>query len=160
MFDFPLTKTLLTAAALGSGIIGGIFFAFSTFIMNSFSEIPNESGISAMNAINRVIVRSWFMPIFVGMVVLSIILVVIAIRNWEFSTGGLIIAGAALYVLASFVSTIVFNVPLNDRLATFDGKSAEAAEFWSVYLRDWTFWNHVRTVASLAASAMFIWAMQ
>jgi uncharacterized membrane protein len=159
MFDFPVIKALLTVAALGSGIIGGIFFAFSTFIMTSFAQIPNESGISAMNAIDRVILRSWFMPIFVGMVVLSVILVVVAIRNWDGGTGGLIIAGAAIYVLGSFVSTIVFNVPLNDRLATFDGKSAEAAEFWAVYLRDWTFWNHVRTIASVAASGLFIWAI-
>jgi uncharacterized membrane protein len=154
-----MTKILLTIAALGSGIIGGTFFAFSTFIMASFAEISNESGVSAMNAINRVILRSPFMPVFVGTVILAAVLVVIAIRNWEFGASSLIIAGAVLYILASFVSTIVFNVPLNDRLATFDGKSAESAAFWTVYLRDWTAWNHVRTVASLAASAAFIWAL-
>ena len=159
MFDVPITKILLTIAALGSGIIGGIFFAFSTFIMTSLSEIPNESGISAMNAINRVIVRSWFMPVFVGMVVVSVVLVVVAVRNWDVGTGGLIITGALVYIVACFISTIVFSVPLNDRLATFDGRGAAAAEFWVVYLRDWTFWNHVRTLASLAASGLFIWAI-
>ena len=159
MADFPLTKALLMIAALGSGIIGGTFFAFSTFIMASFAEISTEGSVSAMNAINRVILRSWFMPVFIGTAILAVILVIMAIRSWNLGAGSLIVTGAVLYILASFVSTIIFNVPLNDRLATFDGKTAESADFWAVYLKDWTVWNHVRTVASLLASAAFMWAL-
>ena len=159
MADFPLTKTLLIIAALGSGIVGGTFFAFSTFIMASLAETSTEGGVSAMNAINRVILRSWFMPVFIGTAILAVILVIMAIRSWNLGAGSLIVTGAVLYILASFVSTIIFNVPLNDRLATFDGKTAESATFWAVYLKDWTVWNHVRTVASLLASAAFMWAL-
>ncbi|WP_156164855.1 hypothetical protein [Bradyrhizobium sp. LTSP885] len=34
-----------------------------------------------------------------------------------------------------------------------------AAPVWARYLADWTFWNHVRTVASTAATALFIFAI-
>lgn len=160
MLEQGFMKWTLIVGALGSGIIGGIFFAFSTFIMASFASISTESGVAAMNAIDRVILRSWFMPVFVGMVVVSAVLAILAIRQWSLGSGSLIIAGAALYILASFVSTIIFNVPLNDKLATFQGNEAAAAEFWATYLKDWTFWNHVRTIASLAASVAFMAAIR
>jgi uncharacterized membrane protein len=160
MSDFPFARLVLTIAALGSGIIGGTFFAFSTFVMASLAEISGESGVAAMSAINRVILRSWFMPVFVGTAVLSVLIIVLAMRNWDFSASSLMIVGATLYLVASFLSTIVFNVPLNDRLATFDGQGAEAASFWTTYFKDWTFWNHVRTAASLLASAAFIVAIR
>jgi uncharacterized membrane protein len=51
--------------------------------------------------------------------------------------------------------TMVFNVPLNDSLAAVDPSGSGAAPVWAGYLRDWTFWNHVRTVASGAASILF-----
>lgn len=160
MFEQSLMRWMLTTAALGSGIIGGIFFAFSTFIMASFATLSTENGIAAMNAVNRVILRSWFMPVFVGMVVVSAVVVVLAIRQWTPVSGSLVVAGAALYILATFLSTIVFNVPLNDRLAMFQGSEAAAVEVWAAHLKDWTFWNHVRTIASLAASVAFMAAIR
>jgi len=160
MLEQSLMKWTLVAGALGSGIIGGIYFAFSTFIMTSLASISTESGVAAMNAIDRVIVRSLFMPVFLGMVIISALLVFFAIRQWTMGAGSLIIAGALLYVVASFISTIVFNVPLNDKLATFQGNEPAAAEFWAIYLKDWTFWNHVRTIASLAASVAFMAAIR
>lgn len=160
MLEQSLMKSALIIGALGSGIIGGIFFAFSTFIMTSFAALPTENGIAAMNAINRVILRSWFMPVFVGMVVVSAILVILAIRDWSLGAGSLIMSGAALYIFASFISTILFNVPLNDRLAAFEGSEAAAAEVWATYLKDWIFWNHIRTIASLAASVAFMAAIR
>jgi uncharacterized membrane protein len=56
------------------------------------------------------------------------------------------------------------NVPLNNALALVsdlpsaivDPNSTESATFWAKFLTDWMFWNHVRTLAALAASATFI----
>jgi uncharacterized membrane protein len=69
------------------------------------------------------------------------------------------LAGGVLYVAAMFIVTMVCNVPLNNALAAVDPASAEGASVWSRYLKHWTFWNHVRTLASLAASALFIFAI-
>jgi uncharacterized membrane protein len=54
--------------------------------------------------------------------------------------------------------TVLFNVPLNNRLATVKPESAEGKAIWTHYLSVWTAWNHVRTVAPLAAMAAFILA--
>ncbi|MBX4929718.1 anthrone oxygenase family protein [Rhizobium binae] len=149
----------LVAAAIGSGLVAGIFFAFSTFIMTAFSRIPAEQGIAAMNSINVTIVRSPFMALFVPTAILCLVIAVLALINWRGGASALMLAGAALYVFASFLSTIIFNVPMNDALEKVSGSGPEAVALWSTYLRDWTWWNHVRTVASLLASLAFVRAL-
>ena len=49
---------------------------------------------------------------------------------------------------------MVFNVPRNERLAELDPEQPEGVEYWKDYLVSWTRWNHVRTLASLAATAL------
>ncbi|MFC5759859.1 DUF1772 domain-containing protein [Rhizobium sp. GCM10022189] len=149
----------LVAAAIGSGLVAGIFFAFSTFIMTAFSRIPAEQGIAAMNSINITIVRSPFMLLFVPVAILCMAISVLAFMNWRGGASATMLAGAALYLVASFLSTIVFNVPMNDALAKAGGNGPEAVQLWTSYLRDWTWWNHVRTIASLLASVAFVRAL-
>ncbi|UWU14555.1 DUF1772 domain-containing protein [Rhizobium sullae] len=149
----------LVAAAIGSGIVAGIFFAFSTFIMTAFSRIPPEQGIAAMNSINVTIVRSPFMLIFVPTAILCVLIAVLAIIDWRGGSSVWMLAGASLYVIASFISTIVFNVPMNDALAKVSGNGAEAVSVWNTYLKDWTWWNHVRTIASLLSAIAFVRAL-
>jgi uncharacterized membrane protein len=54
---------------------------------------------------------------------------------------------------------MVFNVPLNDALAAVDPSSTKAASLWARYLNDWAVWNHVRTISSTVACALFITAI-
>ncbi|MDO3433471.1 DUF1772 domain-containing protein [Rhizobium sp. CBN3] len=149
----------LVAAAIGSGLVAGIFFAFSTFIMTAFSRIPAEQGIAAMNSINVTIVRSPFMGLFVPTAILCLVVAILALIDWRGGASALMLSGAALYVFASFLSTIIFNVPMNDALEKVSGNGAEAVALWSTYVRDWTWWNHVRTMASLLASVAFVRAL-
>lgn len=155
----PITNIALIAAALGSGLIAGIFFAFSTFIMQAFARLPAEQGIAAMQSINTTILRSPFMVVFLLTLAFSVFIAVMAIVHWRGGVSILMLAGAALYIVTTFVSTIVFNVPLNDALDKVDGRTAEAAELWATYLSDRTRWNHLRTAASLLASCAFVRAL-
>ncbi|WP_370881114.1 anthrone oxygenase family protein [Rhizobium mesoamericanum] len=150
---------VLAAAAIGSGLVAGIFFAFSTFIMTSFARIPTEQGIAAMNSINVTIVRSPFMLLFVPTAVFCLVIAAVAFFNWRGGISVWMLSGAILYVFASFLSTIVFNVPMNDALAKVSGSGAEATALWATYLKDWTWWNHVRTIGSLFASIAFVRAL-
>lgn len=156
-FILPILPILLVAAAIGSSLVAGIFFAFSTFIMTAFSRIPPEQGIAAMNSINVTIVRSPFMLLFVPVTILCIAIAIMAFMDWRGSASVWMIGGVAVYVAGSFISTIVFNVPMNDTLANLSG--SEAVTFWNRYLADWTWWNHVRTIASLASAIAFVRAL-
>ena len=70
-----LTIAIVTAA-LGSGLIAGLFFAFSTFIMKALALRPPAEGMAAMVSIDRVILRSLFMPVFFGTALLSAVIAI------------------------------------------------------------------------------------
>ncbi|WP_298885521.1 anthrone oxygenase family protein [uncultured Bradyrhizobium sp.] len=153
------TTGLLWFSALGCGVMAGVYFAFSTFIMTSLGRLDQAAGIAAMNAINVDIVRSLFMPLFLGTTVAGAALVVMGVLRISEPGAVSMIAGGSLYVLGMFVVTAVFNVPLNDALAAQQPSAPEAAVVWTAYLKDWVFWNHVRTGASVVASALFVVAL-
>jgi uncharacterized membrane protein len=153
------STALLWFSAIGCAVIAGVYFAFSTFIMAALGSIDKASGISAMQAINDVILKSLFMPLFLGTTIVSVVLAVIAVLRWNAPGSLLIVFAAVIYVAGMFMVTMIFNVPLNNALAASDPASGNAAAIWTTYLKDWTFWNHVRTVASVTAGAFYIAAL-
>lgn len=140
-------------AALGAGVVGGVFLAFSDFVMKSLGRIAPEAGVAAMQEINVVVIRSWFLRVFFATAMLSVMLVAFAFAQWQWPRSVPLLAGALLYVLGTFVVTLVCNVPRNNALARDGGK------VWADYLVTWTRWNHVRTAASIAAAVLFTLAL-
>lgn len=65
----------------------------------------------------------------------------------------LLLAAGLLYVVGTFLVTMAFNVPRNERLARLNAESPEATAYWPVYVREWSVWNHVRTAAAIASAA-------
>jgi uncharacterized membrane protein len=154
-----LVTGLLWLSAIGCGLMAGLYFAFSTFVMAALGRIDQAAGIAAMNAINRTIVQSLFLPVFMGSTLTCLALAVLAPLRWDEPGAALWLAGGALYAAGMFVVTMLFNVPLNNALAAVQPGSGEAGAVWARYLSDWTWWNHVRTIASTLAFALFIAAI-
>jgi uncharacterized membrane protein len=146
-------------SALGCGLIGGVFFAFSTFVMRALTALPPPQGIAAMKSINVAVLNPMFLGVFIGTAVGCIILAVASLLTWHRPGAACVLVGSALYLLGTFLVTAVFNVPRNDALASLDPTSADSAQLWAEYVASWTAWNHVRTVAALAASAVFMTAL-
>jgi uncharacterized membrane protein len=146
-------------AAIGAGLTAGIFYAFSTFVMAGLGRIAPEQGIAAMNSINVTVINPWFMAVFLGTPVLSVILIIMALFKWSEPGSLLLIAASLIYIVGSFLVTMIFNVPLNDALAATAPASSEGAALWARYLKEWTWWNHVRTALPLAAMVLFIIAL-
>lgn len=146
-------------SALGAGLIAGVFFAFSSFVMTALSRIPSEQGIASMQSINVAVLNPLFGLVFFGTALACIFLAIHSFFRWG-ETGTIYVVAGSLFYLVGFLVTIVFNVPLNDALAAVDPNSAVGADLWRHYIVNWTAWNHVRTVASLAALALFIIALR
>lgn len=146
-------------SALGCGLLAGLYFTFSAFIMMALGRIDQAAGISAMNAINTAIVQSLFMPLFLGTTLTSLAMAVIGLIRWDQPGAMVMVAGGVIYVVGMFVVTMVFNVPLNNALAAVGPAEPGAGAVWAQYLTDWTIWNHVRTVTSTAACGLFIAAL-
>lgn len=150
-----LLPTLIFIAAIGSGIVGGVFFAFSSFVMPGLARMPAAGGIAAMNSINVTAVTPLFMTALFGTALVCLVVGVGALMGWSQSGSLWLIAGSLIYLVGIVMVTIVFNVPLNDALAAVDPASANGASLWSRYLDEWVMWNHVRTITGIAALACF-----
>jgi len=153
MDNFLFALTLL--AALGCGLIAGVFFAFSSFVMKSLARLPAGAGIAAMQSINIVVLRSWFMAAFLGTAAVCVLASVYSLFRLQEPGVVYMLIGSVLYLVGSFLVTIVFNVPRNEALAKLAPTDSSSASSWSGYVASWTTWNHVRTLAALAAAASF-----
>lgn len=147
------------AAAIGSGLVAGIFFAFSSFVMGALGRIPPEQGINAMQSINVVVINRSFFLAFFGTAALCLALLAGAWFWWGTPAGRLLLLGSVVYLTGTIGVTIFFNVPLNNALAAVVPASTEGATLWAHYLDRWTMWNTVRTVAPTASMALFIAAL-
>lgn len=153
MDKFIFVLTLL--AVLGSGLIAGLFFAFSTSVMKALGRLPASEGMAAMQSINTVILNPIFLGTFMGTAAVCVVLLVVSIIRWQGPATGYLVAGAAAYLIGSILVTMVFNVPMNNALAASAASDPASADLWAKYLTDWTFWNHIRTAASILATAFF-----
>ncbi len=153
------TFLLRFAAALGTGLMAGLFFAFSVSVMGALARIQPSEGIAAMQAINRVILNPVFFLAFFGTALLCLVIVAASLWSWGAAGAGYALAGAVLYLAGCMVVTMVFNVPLNVALDATSPATPEGAAVWANYLANWVPWNHVRTVACLAASALLTMAI-
>jgi uncharacterized membrane protein len=139
--------------ALGCGLIAGVFFGFSAFVMRALGRIESRQGIAAMQSINVVVINPVFLGVFLGTAVGCVALLIWSVMESQAPGAGYRLAGSVSYLAGTVGVTGACNVPRNNALAAIDGGSAEGARYWADYRRAWTGWNHVRTVASLAAAA-------
>ena len=147
-----MLDSLPLLVSLGAGLVGGVFFAFSAFVMKALAELPAEHGIAAMQRINVVVLNPLFLGLFVGTAVLAGLCVFAAFFPWGTTRSSLLLTAGLSYLIGSFGVTAAFNVPRNERLARLDATSREAHDYWPAYLRGWLLWNHVRTFASALAA--------
>ena len=142
-------------AMLGSALVGGVFFAFSSFVMQALARVPSSEGINAMQSINVVVINPSFLGAFMGTAALSLVVGGLAVVGWSHPSAPYFLGGAMFYFVGTFLVTMVGNVPLNDQLAAVSATDPAAAELWEHYLARWTNWNHIRTAAAMVAALLY-----
>jgi uncharacterized membrane protein len=151
-----LTLALGWAAALGSALMAGVFFAFSSFVMPALGRLPAAQGIAAMQAINRAALQKPFLLTFVGTGLVCLVLAGLSALGWADARARYRCAGCMVYLLGTFLVTRAANVPRNQALDLLDPSVASAGARWLAYLSEWTAWNHVRTLAALVALVLLV----
>lgn len=149
-----LLPPLTLAAALGCGLIAGVFFAFSSFVMRALARLPRGEGISAMQSINVTVINPLFLGVFLLTAAACAVLMGVAALRWGSAGAVYLLAGGALYFVGTFLVTLIFNVPMNRTLAPLGRADPRGATYWPHYVVGWTAWNHVRTAAALAAAVL------
>ncbi|MEL6359478.1 MAG: anthrone oxygenase family protein [Pseudomonadota bacterium] len=142
--------------AILSAVTGGVFQAFSDFVMRGLLAAAPKSGIDAMQMINRTVMRSTFLAILLGLGPASIIFAMYSAAHAASDVRFWIFLATGIYLIGVLGVTMGFNVPMNNRLATLDASAFEAIGYWREYGRNWTRWNHVRTIGCVAASVSYL----
>lgn len=153
---FHWTLYFCVFLALWSALVGGVFKAFSEFIMAGLLRAEPAAGIESMQHINRTVLRTEFVAALISIAVFSIAFAAYALVVIV-GPGQYAILGAALvYVPSVFMMTMFGNVPMNERLARLDHRSEEAATYWVIYGKQWTRLNHVRTLGSIFTAGLYL----
>lgn len=155
MSDTIILFTYGTAGLL-MALVAGVFLAFSDFVMRSLAAARPAAGVEAMQLINRKVYASVFLVWLLGLAPVATALALYAGLAIDGPARGWFIAGGALYVLGTFLVTMLGNVPMNRRLDTMVPQGPATHVYWSTYATVWTWWNHIRTVAAALAAAAFL----
>jgi uncharacterized membrane protein len=152
MMHGPLfVLTLLTA--LGCGVIAGVLFAFSSFVMKGLARLPPAQGITSMQSVNAAALTPAFMAALFGTAAGCIAVIVSSILSWHQPFAVYLLSGGLLYLLGAIGLTVTFHVPRNQALDRVRPDSPDAVARWHRYVTTWTAGNHVRAAAALAAAA-------
>ncbi|MBT2516703.1 DUF1772 domain-containing protein [Streptomyces sp. ISL-90] len=150
---------LLVAAVVGTGVVAGVFFAFSGFVVQGFDRLSPAHAARAMREINITAVRAPLMLAIFATALLVAILLVFALLGEPHGGTQWAIIGAALYLVGVIGVTGGANVPRNNRLAAVaETDDAALAAAWLAFRPGWAAWNHVRTLSSTASSLCLIFA--
>ena len=141
-------------SVIAYALVGGVFLAFSDFIMRSLAL---SGGVEAMQVINREVFRWVFMALFLGMAAGSLVIATYGILTPAGPAGALMTAAGLVYLVGCFGVTVFFNVPMNEALADMDLSAPATRDYWTgTYLPRWSFWNRVRTIACTVAAALLL----
>jgi uncharacterized membrane protein len=133
-----------------TGLMAGVYFTFSVFVMKSLAELPVLQAVQAMNKINDVIVNTLFLPVFFGSTLCHAGLIVWQFADWQ-SDSLLLIIAAVIYIVGMFLVTAFGNVPLNNRLKENEANESRLPIVWAYYLHKWTRLNHIRTMSCIVS---------
>ncbi|MEM9229527.1 MAG: anthrone oxygenase family protein [Pseudomonadota bacterium] len=151
---------LMQFAILAYALVGGVFLAFSDFIMRSLARTGGYGGVEAMQVINREVFRWVFMALFLGMAAVSLAVAGYGAFGVSGPAGTLIMLAGLTYLIGCFGVTVFFNVPMNEALAGMEMSSDTTRDYWlRTYVPRWTFWNSVRTIACTVSAAMLLIAV-
>jgi uncharacterized membrane protein len=145
---------VLLVATVGTALLAGVFFAFSTFVMPALGRLPALQAVAAMQAINLAALNRWLLGALLGTSAACATVGVGAALDLEAPGARLALLGSALGLGGVLVVTAVFNVPRNEALAALLPGDPELAARWLRYQAEWTLWNHVRTAASLGGAVV------
>lgn len=153
--ELARTVTLVTAT-LTTGLVAGLFYAFSCAVMPGLRRADDTTFVTAMRAINRAILNGWFALGFFGALLSTVATAALHAIDDQRAQLGWILAALVLYLVMLAITGRI-SVPLNDRLdAGPDRTDADRAARRMHFEATWNRWNLIRTLASTSALASLV----
>lgn len=160
---YALTVASSLAAVLLTGVMTGVFFAFSVSVMPGLNAVAPRNAVAAMQAINRKIQNAVFFVALFGAAVAALAAGACYVALEAALPAAAMFASAAFYSIGALGPTLGVNVPLNRKLDRGGTQSDDeaAARLWTEYSGPWSRANAVRAcfsaIALLTAALALFW---
>ena len=154
-----MTNIILIITATATGLIAGLFYAYSCSVNIGLGRLPDKEYIAAMQSINIAILNPLFFVSFLGTLLLLPLSTYLNFEQPLSTRFLLLLAAAIIYAIGVFGVTMLGNVPLNDALAGFDLEHASVKSIYEQRIRfeqPWLFLHQVRTIASVVCLILVI----
>ena len=148
----PVSTISLYAALVTTGLMAGIYLAFSIAVLPGIAGNHDNTFVTSMRVMNAAILNPVFGLVFGGPLVFGVLAIATQLPDGEAISSTA--AALSLYV-ATLVITGVVNVPLNNRLDSTEPPEDARA----LFERTWVRWNVVRTVVCILSFAEFALAL-
>jgi uncharacterized membrane protein len=151
---------VLLGATLTTGLVSGLFYAFSIAVMPALRGAGDRTLVDVMQRINTAILNGWFLIGYVGALLLTA-----AAAGLSFTGGGRelpVATGAALLAyLAAVALTARVNIPLNQALesAGHADSLGDPAAARTAFEARWVRANHLRTLLCTTSFALLCWSL-
>jgi uncharacterized membrane protein len=143
----------LALATLTTGLVAGVFYAWSVTVIPGLADLPDASYVASMNAMTERIANPLFFASFLGAVPFLVLALVVHLRRPRSGRIWLIALACVLYIVGGFLMTMIMSAPMAYQLTSVDPEAPARvlAEARDAYEGPWNFWNGVRTVFSTLA---------
>jgi len=151
------TTLLTTLSAVVVGLTSGLYWGFTVAVMPGLRDTDDQTFIAVMQAINRRIQNIWFVPIFMGSLLVPIAAAIALLASDHDDARRWGVASAILAVIPVAI-TVGGNIPLNNALDSAGDVSdiEDPGSTRRAFEGPWTRLNLWRTVTSTAALAALI----
>ena len=93
---------IIVLAITGAGMVTGLLFAFSNFVMRALADLPNDKGMFTMQRVNEKIINPVFLVLFSGTPVLCSLIAIRSVLQFDVPGSLYLLAGALAYLIGPF----------------------------------------------------------
>jgi uncharacterized membrane protein len=137
---------LLIITTLCAGLITGLLYTFEIVINPSLAQLDDKIYIRVMQTINKIILNPLFFVSFMGTLLLLPITTAVF---WETNMRNFILLSTCLYVIGVFGVTVTGNIPLNNKIASYQISSNQDKAMRQTFETPWNRYHTIRTIASI-----------
>ena len=147
---------ILIIATLSSGLMAGLFYAWSISVTPGLAKMNDENYLQAFQSMNRAIQNPAFFIFFFGLVVLLPLLSYLHYQSPADAKFWYIISATVFYLIGIMAVTIFGNVPMNNTLEALQIESMEPDKMASFRLGFESKWNKLNMIRTICSSLSFV----
>lgn len=152
-------KTWLFTSTFLSGLMAGLFYAYSCSVNKGLKSLNDQEYLSAMQSINKAILNPWFFMSFMGLLLVYPVSTYVLYKSDGGFSFYLMAVASVIYFIGVFGITVVGNVPLNNQLENFnisESSNGQIAAMRETFEGSWNFFHSLRTSASLISFGLTV----